>query len=224
VEGLRRRVSGGYIPIGWHWASIPEYDIARAYSIDEVVVLSDDNDAVTSNNADPGIYVCVRSAPSNSVPTNSADLTDANGIWNSDVYWAPIGGSGSGDSRLRRATIVATKNTDYLVCQFYGGSSNIDVAKSEASRMPNAWGLYVYLYDHDNARTSNNGTNSELQVMHWPFDVGDTIQIIQSDSTGVSNNGTPVNWIEVNTQRGWACMSNIANISNHWVVTLPEPL
>ena len=240
LENMGRRVGQSAFRSTWHWAYPPEYSADRAYSVDEVIIVSSDNPfAVNSgnsgapNSADPGVYVNVRTTDSNvdtwatsveMLPVvQSSGYTDSNGEWNSGVYWVPVGGGNGGPGELQQAQITNTLNANYIVVQLYDGSnasgSNMDVAKSIPSRMPSSWKSYTYSYLNDNSRTSNNGSNSEVQVMHPPFEVGDTIYISKSDHTGVTNGSTPVEWIEVNTERGWAHPSNTANINGVWVLT-----
>jgi len=66
---------------GWHFADPMEYDVDRSYSIDEVVIVSKDNTAVTdgvvskytpeNDFAVPGMYVCVKE-PTTEVPDKNA--------------------------------------------------------------------------------------------------------------------------------------------------------
>ena len=85
------------------------------------------------------------------------------------------------------------------------------VAKSIPSRMPNAATIYgqsfTYTYSDDNTRTSNNGTNSESQVMTQPFSINMVVHISPVDYSGANapNNGGDIKYIEVNTEREWTC-------------------
>jgi uncharacterized UPF0160 family protein len=87
--------------------------------------------------------------------------------------------------------------------------NNFYVAKSIPSRMLASKVLYgtnyTYTYTDDNTRSSNNGNNSEQQLMIEPFAVNDTVFISPSDYTGVNapNNGSDIKFIEVNTEREW---------------------
>ena len=130
------------------------------------------------------------------------------------------------------STPASTSNGGLRQCQITGlyGSSNAAnyfqvnpfnnftlsnsafyVAKSIPSRMPNAATIYgqsfTYTYSDDNTRTSNNGTNSESQVMTQPFSINMVVHISPVDYSGANapNNGGDIKYIEVNTEREWTC-------------------
>lgn len=214
VEGLKRRIVGGVSTFkGWEWHDPPEYNIATAYDTDKVVIVSSDNGAVASNNANTGVFVCVQGTKSNDANTVPMELpdpaTDANGAWLAEVYWVPIGGiGGNGGGGLSLHTIgTVNMNGNYLICTPISGGSNVNVAIQPELRNTIAsqtidGETWSYSYSGQ-TRVATYSNIVENQVITPRFLVGDIVPVSSCSNTGVSVSNVALTKISI-TGREWA--------------------
>ena len=212
-------------PVGmrrWRWAHTPEYDDAKRYLVDEVVIVSSDTDTAATQ----GMWICVKYAPAGQYPVAPPDpMTDSDGKWVSGLYWVPLGGGGGGGAM--ECKITQLFGADYFGVKTWDGttlgSSQFLVARSYVSR--GAYGSgYTYASTGENSRTSDDGSgasaiNPEPQIMFPPFVIGDVISVIPIDHSGVVVAGVELPFIEDSTERCWAHLSGTAQASGTWVLT-----
>ena len=131
-----------------------------------------------------------------------------------DIY---IGGGGG----IAAYTITTLFNADYFGAKPRGQETTapeVKVAKSVPSRL--GFGPYSYSSAVDNGRVSNNGSDSETQVMVPPFVAGDLVFVATVDHTGVTVSGTELTLLEVNTEREWCVPCNKVLTTWGWMLTL----
>lgn len=116
--------------------------------------------------------------------------------------------SGGGIQMLKEVSVTA----DYIVCHSWDGttegSTAINVAKKPECRTSLASevidGVTVtYSYTDSNLRTSNDGTNTQIEVMHRRYKAGQVMFAGGSDHTGVSVGGVPILLVDL-TDRFWS--------------------
>lgn len=114
--------------------------------------------------------------------------------------------------RVQRFQLVSV-GTDHLVCRLLDGATvgteDVLVAKPYLLRASiTARGGLTYSYSSSTARTADDGSSTEDQVVTPAYVAGDEIiATLVRGGTGVTVAGVPLLWREINEGRAWAQVS-----------------